>query len=199
MKRADLIAGQDYLYSTSNDWASAPYGHRGHRVTVVDAGRWNSTTGGYGYGKPATTDVTLPDGRIVQATGRPASTGARADGVLIIGTEASNSWRAPSTTQATVVDPRFLRGPWAEANATVEGAIRERARREDAAARARTQRIQRNAAQHARLAALLGEDSTRTWLPVGDSRLDVHPDDLDRLLRLAEVGQRAAAADVEQA
>lgn len=98
-----------------------------------------------------------------------------------------------SVEVASVVDPRFLRAPWAEGQAIVKAALQAKRERERQRAEETRRVDERRLAQHARLYALLGDD-TRTTSGYG-FELRVDHRDLDRLLALAEVGARAIAAD----
>lgn len=86
MKRADLQAGQEYLYSTSNDWNNPRYGDGGgQRVLVIDTQGWDRRNRRLRDDRPVPT-VTLPDGREVENVhALHSGTYGRADGVLVIG------------------------------------------------------------------------------------------------------------------
>lgn len=204
MKRTALIAGQEYLYATSNDWDTPRWGKGEYqRVLVISADQWAErfpTTGYRGRGgEPSPTrTVALPDGREFDTWHVPFVSrfkGERSDGVLVIGMAPRVGLRSVSTKHPTVLDPRFLRAPYAEGLATVTSYTERRDASRSAAEKARHARAAQRLEQWERLRALLGEDA-RTTRPYGDT-LNVEMPDLERLLALAEVGARVVAEDQE--
>lgn len=109
MKRADLVAGTEYLVGPP-DWASRPW--RTNRVILLSTDQWVQLTDTYGAkrsnGEPH--DVVMPDGQTITVTHvRPAYALDKRVGVLAWDTERHGLFNV------RVVTPGQIRATWAEA------------------------------------------------------------------------------------
>lgn len=123
MKRKDLTAGEDYLFSTSADWQTW-YTHTRVRVVTLDL-LYAHSPGLYRWDEEQEHDITLSDGRTVRLhksikLAEPGTKSAR-DAARVVLVEMGHKAEEDSPNPTyQLVRLAQLRAPWQEGIDTVE-------------------------------------------------------------------------------